>query len=234
MGGAFTATGFPPPGSPFNADEPAAAYRGGFALVRALPDAPTNVTATAGNGTATRHLAGARLHRRRPGHLVRDRRRPGRDGVRERHEPDHGDGAHKRRRLHVLGLRGHERRHRRGRRLQHRDAATGSRRADRRDGHAGNGQVYVSFTAPAPNGGVGDHGLHRHRLPGNITGARHAASPIVVSGLTNGQAYTFTVTATNAVGTSVASAPSSSVTPRTVPGAPTSVVGDSRERRRRR
>ena len=53
MGGAFTATGFPPPGSPFNADEPAAAYRGGFALVRALPDAPTNVTATAGNGTAT-------------------------------------------------------------------------------------------------------------------------------------------------------------------------------------
>ena len=53
MGGVFTATGFPPPGSTLNADEPAAAYRGGFALVRALPDAPTNVTATPGDGKAT-------------------------------------------------------------------------------------------------------------------------------------------------------------------------------------
>ena len=53
MGGVFTATGFPPTGSPLNADEPAAAYRGGFALVPALPDAPTNVTATPGDTTAT-------------------------------------------------------------------------------------------------------------------------------------------------------------------------------------
>ena len=68
MGGVFTATGFPPPGSTFNADEPAAAYRGGFALVRALPDAPTNVTATPGDGNGDGHLAGARLHRRRPDH----------------------------------------------------------------------------------------------------------------------------------------------------------------------
>ena len=48
--------------------------------------------------------------------------------------------------------------------------------------------------------------------PGGFTGTG-ASSPITVSGLTAGTAYTFTVTATNANGTSGASSPSNSVTP---------------------
>jgi hypothetical protein len=51
-----------------------------------------------------------------------------------------------------------------------------------------------------------------------------------VTGLTNGVAYTFTVTATNAMGTSSASSVSNSVTPASTPGIPTNLaatVGDN-------
>ena len=48
-----------------------------------------------------------------------------------------------------------------------------------------------------------------------------------MTGLTNGTSYTFTVTATNAAGTSTASAASAAATPATVPGAPTGVTATS-------
>ena len=57
--------------------------------------------------------------------------------------------------------------------------------------------------------------------PGSLT-ATGTASPIAISGLTNGTAYTFTVTATNKSGTSVASVASNSVTPAAAPSFPPS------------
>ena len=60
-------------------------------------------------------------------------------------------------------------------------------------GTPGNGQVTVSFTPPASNGGSPITGYTVTAQPGNIT-APGTSSPILVGGLTNGQAYTFTVT----------------------------------------
>jgi len=78
---------------------------------------------------------------------------------------------------------------------------------------AGNAQASVAFTAPA-NLGI-PAVITQYTVtssPGGLT-ATGSASPIVVTGLSNGTAYTFTVTATNATGTGPASAASNSVTP---------------------
>ena len=78
---------------------------------------------------------------------------------------------------------------------------------------AGNNTASVTFTAPTFTGRSAISSYTVTSSPGGLTGTG-AGSPIVVSGLSNGTAYTFTVTATNAKGlTSVASAASNSVTP---------------------
>lgn len=77
---------------------------------------------------------------------------------------------------------------------------------------AGDASASVAFTAPASDGGSAITGYTVTSSPGGLTGTG-TASPITVNGLTNGTAYTFTVTATNAVGTGPASAASNSVTP---------------------
>ncbi|MVA23104.1 putative Ig domain-containing protein [Agrobacterium vitis] len=77
---------------------------------------------------------------------------------------------------------------------------------------AGNSQATVSFTAPASNGGAAITSYTVTASPGGAT-ASGSASPITVTGLTNGTAYTFTVTATNSAGTGAASAATSAVTP---------------------
>ena len=80
---------------------------------------------------------------------------------------------------------------------------------------AGDGQTTVSWTAPASDGGSpitsytvtsSPDGLVTSTPDGTVT-------TVVVTGLTNGTAYTFTVVATSAAGTSAPSAPSNSVTP---------------------
>jgi uncharacterized protein (TIGR02145 family) len=88
---------------------------------------------------------------------------------------------------------------------------------------AGNAQATVTFTAPVSDGGSAITGYTATSNPGSKTGSG-TASPITVTGLTNGTAYTFTVTATNANGIGPASSASNSVIPSTVPGAPTGVT----------
>lgn len=78
---------------------------------------------------------------------------------------------------------------------------------------AGEGQVSVAFTPPGNNGGSAITGYTVTSNPGGITGTG-AGSPITVTGLTNGIAYTFTVIATNAAGNSIASAASNAVIPK--------------------
>ena len=76
----------------------------------------------------------------------------------------------------------------------------------------GNTQATVSFTAPSSTGGSSITGYTVTSSPSGGTGTG-AGSPITVTGLTNGTSYTFSVVATNVVGSSSASSASNAVTP---------------------
>ena len=76
---------------------------------------------------------------------------------------------------------------------------------------AGNGSALVAWTAPVDNGGSPITG-YTVTSSGDAKTCTTSATSCTVSGLTSGQPYTFTVTATNAAGTGPASDPSSSVT----------------------
>ncbi len=91
-----------------------------------------------------------------------------------------------------------------------------------------NAQSVVTFTAPASNGGAAiinyTVSASDTTNPSNpVVTQPGAASPVTVTGLTNGDTYSFTVAATNASGTGPSSG-ATTATPSTVPGPPTGVT----------
>ena len=90
----------------------------------------------------------------------------------------------------------------------------------------GNGSATVSWTAPVSNGGSPVSSYTVTASPGGFS-CSTSSTNCTVTGLSNGTAYTFTVTSTNAMGSSRPSAGAPSVTPATTPGAPTTVVAQT-------
>ncbi len=90
---------------------------------------------------------------------------------------------------------------------------------------AGNTQATVTWVAPASAGSSPITSYTVTSSPSSKTCTTGGSLTCTVAGLTNGTPYTFTVKATNAVGTGPASAPSAPVTPSTTtaPGAPRNV-----------
>lgn len=81
---------------------------------------------------------------------------------------------------------------------------------------AGNGMAWVNYTAPANDGGTAITAYTVTASPGGQSAT--GTGLLNITGLSNGVSYTFTVTATNGLGTGTASSPSNAVTPSNTPG----------------
>jgi Galactose oxidase-like, Early set domain/Fibronectin type III domain/Glyoxal oxidase N-terminus len=97
---------------------------------------------------------------------------------------------------------------------------------------AGNGSATLSWTAPSDgNSPITSYTVTPYAgttaLPTTTVSGSPPATNATITGLTNGTAYTFTVTATNAIGTGPPSAPSNAVTPSSAPPPPAFVQGVS-------
>ena len=94
-------------------------------------------------------------------------------------------------------------------------------------GVSGDRQASISWATPSTNGGSPITSYVVTATPGGFSCTSLAPTACTVTGLANGSDYTFTVVAVNAIGTSKPSSVTSTITPRSVPGAPTNVVARS-------
>ncbi len=92
-------------------------------------------------------------------------------------------------------------------------------------GTRGDGQAAVAWSAPSSSGGLPITGYTATASPSGSS-CVWTSGPLTctVTGLANGTAYTFTVSASNGAGTSLSSSPSAAVTPSAPPGAPSGVL----------
>jgi uncharacterized delta-60 repeat protein len=97
-------------------------------------------------------------------------------------------------------------------------------------GVSGDGEVALTWSAPASNGAVITDYVVEYSADGGVSWSVFAdgtstSTSATVTGLSNGTGYVFRVSAVNSAGTGSVSDSSASVTPAGVPGAPSGAVG---------